>query len=602
MNIKLLFIIHIFTYIKTSDIIDLNEKKKPPKKTDSSSEIYNIVIMGTNDIHGAFFPKDLEIKNSKNETIKYKSGGLTYMGKYISILREEWGDRFLWLDAGDQFQGSIESKFSNNTIITEFFNIMGLNGSTVGNHEWDYGIDVLNKIMSLAKFEYIVDNIYNYTSKSNIIFSNQVITKIFQVGEIKVGIIGLVTIKTPNKSTANFKDVKFLDYKDIILKESAELRKKTDVIILLAHFGIECYQQTLEERNTYNIYTKNDKFTECDTNEELFFVLQYLTTKEIDVIISGHTHFNVHQFFNDIPVISNINEAANFNLMYLNFKKDENGKYKFLPSETLIEGPIPICEKIFSITLRCDIPPKDDKNKKDLGTLHKFKFHNVIIEEEEKLSNLSSFYKKKYDELSTNFLTQTDNLLEHIYSTENALSNFVLESLKKKTNADIAILNSGLFKSKWTNKISIANIYQMMQFDTDIITFNIKGFQLKKLLYSIQKSKSAIYPISGLKQVILKKSNVSYELISFKLYNGYVEREVENNESYKIVTNNYCYPFGGGGFKNVIKWLNVSWYSYGDIRDFFIEYLKTIPVIVSSNYYDPKKPNLKIITKKKFLS
>ena len=197
MNIKLLFIIHIFTYIKTSDIIDLNEKKKPPKKTDSSSEIYNIVIMGTNDIHGAFFPKDLEIKNSKNETIKYKSGGLTYMGKYISILREEWGDRFLWLDAGDQFQGSIESKFSNNTIITEFFNIMGLNGSTVGNHEWDYGIDVLNKIMSLAKFEYIVDNIYNYTSKSNIIFSNQVITKIFQVGEIKFGIIGLVTIKTP---------------------------------------------------------------------------------------------------------------------------------------------------------------------------------------------------------------------------------------------------------------------------------------------------------------------------------------------------------------------------------------------------------------------
>ena len=60
-----------------------------------------------------------------------------------------------------------------------------------------YGIDALNKIMSLSNFEYIVDNIYNSTSKSNIIFLSQFVTKIFQVGEIKVGIIGLITIKTP---------------------------------------------------------------------------------------------------------------------------------------------------------------------------------------------------------------------------------------------------------------------------------------------------------------------------------------------------------------------------------------------------------------------
>ena len=65
---------------------------------------------------------------------------------------------------------------------------MGLNG---------YGIDALNKIMSLSNFEYIADNIYNSTSKSNIIFLSQFVTKIFQVGEIKVGIIGLITIKTP---------------------------------------------------------------------------------------------------------------------------------------------------------------------------------------------------------------------------------------------------------------------------------------------------------------------------------------------------------------------------------------------------------------------
>ena len=65
---------------------------------------------------------------------------------------------------------------------------MGLNG---------YGIAALNKIMSLSNFEYIFDNIYNSTSKLNIIFLSQFVTKIFQVGEIKVGIISLITIKTP---------------------------------------------------------------------------------------------------------------------------------------------------------------------------------------------------------------------------------------------------------------------------------------------------------------------------------------------------------------------------------------------------------------------
>ena len=53
-------------------------------------------------------------------------------------------------------------------------------------------------------------------------------------------------------------------------------------------------------------------------------------------------------------------------------------------------------------------------------------------------------------------------------------------------------------------------------------------------MYSIQKSKSAIYPISGLKQIIRNKGD-SYELISFKLYDGYVEIEVDDNEVIKLL-------------------------------------------------------------------
>ena len=250
------------------------------------------------------------------------------MGKYISILREEWGERFLWLDAGDQFQGGLESRISDNNIIIDFFNIMKLNASTVGNHEWDYGIDVLQDKINRANYFYIIDNIKNGTNNNKKVFQKQYITKIFKVGKVKIGVIGLVTIKTPNKSTADFKNIKFLDYKQIIIEESRKLRKETDIILLLSHFGIECYKQSLKERNTYNIYSKKDKFTECDDNEELYSVLEYLTTKEVDVIVSGHTHFNVHQFFNDIPVISNWQTKK---VMYMNGMFYNCTSLKFLP-------------------------------------------------------------------------------------------------------------------------------------------------------------------------------------------------------------------------------------------------------------------------------
>ena len=66
----------------------------------------------------------------------------------------------------------------------------------------------------------LIDNIKNGTNNNKKVFQKQYITKIFKVGKVKIGVIGLVTIKTPNKSTADFKNIKFLDYKQIIIEES----------------------------------------------------------------------------------------------------------------------------------------------------------------------------------------------------------------------------------------------------------------------------------------------------------------------------------------------------------------------------------------------
>jgi len=100
------------------------------------NEVYNIAMMGTNDIHGSVF--GLSLRHPLTN-LTYTYGGLDNLVPFIKIMRNEWKERFLWLDSGDQFQGGIESIISNGSIITDFFNVMNLDGSTIGNHEFDFG-------------------------------------------------------------------------------------------------------------------------------------------------------------------------------------------------------------------------------------------------------------------------------------------------------------------------------------------------------------------------------------------------------------------------------------------------------------------------------
>ena len=133
------------------EIINITPYKYPTPSLETEEE-YNIAIFGTCDIHGYYYPS---IKKIPELNITYTQGGLEYMGKYISILNEKWKNRFLWFDAGDQFEGGYENILSNGTIIPEFFNIMNLSGATIGNHDWDFGNDYLRKIMNYSNFSYI---------------------------------------------------------------------------------------------------------------------------------------------------------------------------------------------------------------------------------------------------------------------------------------------------------------------------------------------------------------------------------------------------------------------------------------------------------------
>ena len=277
--------------------------------------------------------------------------------------------------------------------------------------------------------------------------------------------------------------------------------------------------------------------------------------------------------------------------MYLYFNKIGD-KYTFLKDKTIIEGPIPVCGKIFENTLKCEIGNLEEIKK--WGKLHNFQFHNKIIKKEEKLINLSKAWEEKFEKFNLEILTSTDKIMEHIYFKESILSNFYTDAFKKITGADFVILNSGFFRNKWNEgNITMANLYQMEPFDNELTSIYMNGKEFKKMIKLIQSYEYIfdISPSSGLKQVIKKYDEKKRILLNIKYYDGLIEREIEDNNNYKIATIGYNIPNGEGVFERILKWYKIkNFTNYGDTKKLMSKYLRSIEKIKTDNYIDKNNP------------
>lgn len=125
----------------------------------TNNQTVTVAIIGTNDIHGAAFPAQLI--RSDDTSVKYLYGGLQYMGRLIEIIQNEYDGNVLYLDAGDQFQGGIESSklVSSGKIMNDFYDSLNLNASAIGNHEFDFGPSFLFPFMSSKQAPNLAANI-----------------------------------------------------------------------------------------------------------------------------------------------------------------------------------------------------------------------------------------------------------------------------------------------------------------------------------------------------------------------------------------------------------------------------------------------------------
>ncbi len=222
-------------------------------------EYVRLTVLHTNDQHSRIDPFPMD--GSRYQGL----GGFAKRATIIKNIRKET-EQVLLLDAGDIFQGTPYFNFFHGEVEIEAMTRMGYDAATIGNHDFDGGVDNLAKQISNAGFDMII---CNYELEDTPMANHFMPYKIFQKGPLKIGVIGVgIEVKglVPKKLYGN---TKYLDPVDKANYYATKLKHEMncDYIILLSHLGYKYRTDSIISDRKLAPLTRN-----------------------IDLIIGGHTH------------------------------------------------------------------------------------------------------------------------------------------------------------------------------------------------------------------------------------------------------------------------------------------------------------------------
>lgn len=233
----------------------------------------SLTILHTNDVHSRLDPFPMD--GSRNAG----KGGVARRATLIRQIRQEQVDgrprNILLFDAGDIFQGTPYFNLYKGEPEILAMNQLGYDAGTIGNHDFDGGIDNMVTQFGKARFPLLIAN-YDFTN--TVMDGKTVPYKTFEKDGVRIGVFGLGIKPEGLIPKDAYKEMKYLDPIEIGNDTAAKLRadKKCDYVICLSHLGFK-YDGPIVSDNVLAAQTRN-----------------------IDLIIGGHTHT-----FLDAPVAVN---------------------------------------------------------------------------------------------------------------------------------------------------------------------------------------------------------------------------------------------------------------------------------------------------------
>lgn len=264
----------------------------------NAQEKKQLVILHTNDTHSTILP----LKSIFEDSIMAGKGGVVRRTNLINEERRKTPDLLLF-DSGDFSQGSPFYTMFKGDVEVGVMNAMGYDATTLGNHEFDNGLDNLARLARMAKFPMVCSN-YDFTG--SVLEGLIKPWIILERNGVKIGVFGL-TPKLEGIVMENaINGVRYIDPIKATQQTADYLRnvEKCDLIICLSHTGWDLWPKYIDDNHVF------------------------AATRNVDLILGGHSHtFMEHLEYvtdidsNKVPVDQNGNLGVYVGKLTLNLEQ-----------------------------------------------------------------------------------------------------------------------------------------------------------------------------------------------------------------------------------------------------------------------------------------
>ena len=234
-----------------------------------SADIVELTILHTNDVHSRLDPWPMDGSRNAGQ------GGAARRAHMINMIRSERRNVLLF-DAGDIFQGTPYFNLFGGEVEFKVMSAMGYDGATIGNHDFDAGIDGLERQLVHADFPFII---CNYDMSDTVMAGKTREYKVFEVEGVRIGVLGLGIELEGLVPASLYGATQYLDPVEHAQRVTNHLKREEacDFVVCLSHLGYKYRGGYISD-----------------------VVLAEQTT-DIDLIIGGHTH----TFLNEPDIVSN---------------------------------------------------------------------------------------------------------------------------------------------------------------------------------------------------------------------------------------------------------------------------------------------------------
>ncbi|EPM4946267.1 bifunctional metallophosphatase/5'-nucleotidase [Vibrio cholerae] len=271
----------------------------------ANGDIHNVTILGTSDLHGHFMPWDYSADKLN------LSGSLSQIATKVKTIRQEQPNVIL-VDAGDTIQGNFVETFKDEAIDPMMlgFNEMKYDVWVLGNHEFDFGLKVLNRSLTQFKGRSLAGNIQR--PDGNPFLPGYTI---IEHGGIKIGVIGMDTPMTQvfAEGTNRLEGMTFTNPTLEVQKIIKQIDPQVDAIVLVAHMGIE-NENDITNTGVTDIANGNP---------------------ELDAIVAGHMHTLIDKaVVNGVIITEPDKYGRALSRIDLQFE-EQNGKFTLINKDSL---------------------------------------------------------------------------------------------------------------------------------------------------------------------------------------------------------------------------------------------------------------------------